>query len=339
MKKPEVTIGFDTIDIRDMIATRSPDGKKLFMNYDGKELLTTDRFWNSFSSKFRLGDSTFNYFSYEEVFERIAKTSPKEAIVRICTEGTDSGSKLLAITSPSKPVVSIEGMGVMAKKYQGTSNKYHEGHMSVSFAPKRGKKVLLGHDEFQRRFVVEAPVDGYGKPRIYLELLRLICQNGAIAMSPAFRTDLNVGDDPFLVIERALQSFDNEEGYIALQQRFESAQTSTASLRESSSLHKLLLKYSDRDVVKAYEKVSGNVGDVYGLASTNALSEKKQRILPAKCRVYDLLNFASEVATHKVAPVVASKFQAYIGDLITREYDMEGVAPKTMKFQDRFLKD
>ena len=37
---------------------------------------------------------------------------------------------------------------------------------------------------------------------------------------------------------------------------------------------------------------------LYGLANLDTLSPKRQRTLPVDCKVYDLLNFATEIATH-----------------------------------------
>jgi hypothetical protein len=68
------------------------------------------------------------------------------------------------------------------------------------------------------------------------------------------------------------------------------------------------------------------LAETYGLANLEALSEKRRRILPAKCRIYDLLNFASEVATHHASSHANRRLQAYIGGLISDEYDLEGTA-------------
>lgn len=80
------------------------------------------------------------------------------------------------------------------------------------------------------------------------------------------------------------------------------------------------------------------MADIYGVANVNVLSDKKQRLLPAKCRVYDLINFASEIATHKADAKVAHKFHSFIGDMLTKEFDLEGTATKRKDFADFFLK-
>ncbi len=69
----------------------------------------------------------------------------------------------------------------------------------------------------------------------------------------------------------------------------------------------------------------------------DALSVKRQRTLPTACRVYDLLNFASELATHHSAPTGNRLVQAYIGDLISSEYDLEGTVDQFTDWRDFFI--
>ncbi|MEZ4236145.1 MAG: hypothetical protein R3F59_08280 [Myxococcota bacterium] len=60
-------------------------------------------------------------------------------------------------------------------------------------------------------------------------------------------------------------------------------------------------------------------------------------MLPAKCRVYDLINFASEVATHHALPEAAWQLQGWLGRLISDEYDLEGTAEGSADFDAFFL--
>lgn len=53
--------------------------------------------------------------------------------------------------------------------------------------------------------------------------------------------------------------------------------------------------------------------------------------------MYDLLNFASEVATHHANEVGGRTVQAYIGDLISNEYDLEGTADHFSNWKDFFI--
>src|SRR6202043_3402735 len=87
----------------------------------------------------------------------------------------------------------------------------------------------------------------------------------------------------------------------------------------------------------AFHRMTGDLQRIYGMANLNALSVKRQRTLPAACKVYDLLNFSSEVATHHADEIGARSCQAYIGDLISGEYDLEGTCDQFSDWRDFFI--
>ena len=90
-------------------------------------------------------------------------------------------------------------------------------------------------------------------------------------------------------------------------------------------------------VLRSFQKLTGDMAEFYGLANLDALSAKRQRTLPAGCKVYDLLNFASEVATHHATEMGNRHLQAYIGDLISGEYDLEGTVDRFGDWRDFFI--
>lgn len=87
-------------------------------------------------------------------------------------------------------------------------------------------------------------------------------------------------------------------------------------------------------VIAAYHAMTGDTSRLYGLANLDALSNKRQRTLPVKCTVYDMINFATEVATHYATPSAARSLNAFVGTLISAEYDMEGTCEKFKDFAD-----
>ena len=97
------------------------------------------------------------------------------------------------------------------------------------------------------------------------------------------------------------------------------------------------LRAEENRLRRDFSRMTGSLTELYGLANLDALSSKRQRILPARCRVYDLLNFASEVATHHALPASRRSLQAFIGSLISDEYDMEGTAATGTEFADFFV--
>lgn len=182
-------------------------------------------------------------------------------------------------------------------------------------------------------------------------------------------------DDVGFALTRILDQFGNDEGYAALRQRLEASGKSWASVHESMALYDLLVKLhhksgvklggdgdslsvspmmrrllatnldgrpmgedevlSGSPVIQAFHNMTGDVSRIYGLANLDAISAKRQRALPVNCTVYDMLNLATEVATHHVGTVDAGRqIQAWVGTMLSGEYDMEGTKEKFVDFKD-----
>lgn len=297
---------------------------------------TTDRFWISFFSRYGFSDSVFKYFGHQEVFDRICKMNPN-ADLRFCAD--TERETMLAVSSPTKPVVRPEQIIELIDRYGGKDPQYVDGVITSTHIPESGRKdCKIGPDSFYNHFTLETPIDGYGNPSTYLSLWREICKNGAVARSPAFRSEIVKGDDAVYNIARALDTFDSDDGFSALRQRFMAAQTSPASLWECLRLFRALRQTTDpNEAIKTYEKVVGDVYNVYGVANLDGISAKKLRLLPAKCKVYDLLNLASEIATHKAERKDSIKLQSWIGTTVSDEYDLEGTETRKGDFEGTFL--
>lgn len=310
------------------------DRTRCRIRLNGRWYDTTRRFWTSFFSRFGFSDSVFKYFGHQEVFDRICRTQPS-AELRFCTD--HGRGTLLAVSSPGRPVVRPDQLLDLIGRYGGKDVGYSDGVVLSGHVPESGKREgRIGPDTFYNRFLLETPVDGYGNPSTYLALWREVCSNGAVAMTPAFRSDIVKGDDPIYSIARTLDTFDSDDGFSALRQRFQSAQSSPASLWECLRLFRTLRTIDDKDSVRAYEKVVGDVYNEYGVANLDGISSKKLRLLPAKCRVYDLINLASEIATHRVEGHQSVRLQSWIGTTVSDEYDLEGTAPRDSGFEGTF---
>jgi hypothetical protein len=312
---------------------------------DGEVLEPTNRFWSSFFHRFGLTGNIFRYFRYDEVLQRVVDANA-DARLRLCVErpGGDGRGRLLAVSNPRKPVLTFQQTNDLVARYGDAKPEYHNGVVTGHHVPRSGEYGFeIGPDRFNNRFVVEVPVDGFGQPRIFLSLLRQVCSNGAIGYSRAFRSDIRIGEDATYTLERALGQFDHDEGFAALRQRFESAQKSWASVHETLQLQKTVARLrsesslSGWDLMGKLNRVAGDLHALYGVANLESLSVKRQRVLPARCRVYDLINFASEVATHHAPAEAKTRLQGYIGTLIGDEYDLEGTAEKVPEFTDLFL--
>src|SRR5262249_32644419 len=136
-----------------------------------------------------------------------------------------------------------------------------DGIVRSTHTPRVGDTFDIAGDNFQNKFVLDTPIDGFGRPQVYLSLLRLICSNGAIGYSPAFRSELNVGrgaKGTEFALMRVLDGFNNEEGYAAMRQRFESASKSWASVNEVSRLYRTLTRIQQNKGLERRATVGGD---------------------------------------------------------------------------------
>jgi len=320
-----------------------------FLQLDGERVVTTPRFWWSLFTRCGLNEAVFRYFEPAEVFNRVARLDAGRS-VRFAietpaprTDGSPRPRRLLAVSSPSGPLLGRDHAAEIVDMHGGHGFAYSDGVLSSMHLPARGDRVTtIGPDEFKERFHLEVPVDGLGEPRIHIALLRLVCQNGAIGLRSLFRSAIRLGKDPEHSLERALGHYSNDDGFSAMRQRFVSAQRSWASLREVRLLERELdrISWGVTDGVaqrrRAFRQMVGDYESRYGLASIDAVSVKRQRMLQAGCRMYDLINFATEIASHHAPPAAAVRLQGWLGTAIADEYDLENTADDVPEFVDVF---
>jgi hypothetical protein len=355
---------YGTARIKDLAVRTGVDkrGKSLVTEVllDGRPLLPTTRFWNSLHLRFGFTGNIFRYFTHKEVFDRISRVAPNDSF-RWCIENNPKGNRLLAVTGPGGAGVSHGELVGLLKRHGAEEIKYSNGCVRSKHAPSVDGTFKIGGDKFQNRYVIDTPIDGFGNPAVYLSMVRLICSNGAVAYSRAFRSELNSGkngDGTVFALLRVLEGFNNEDGSAALRQRFESATQSWASVGEVNRLYRVLTRLRGGGEVPgrpvpggdgaseitggprlltSFHKMTGDLTHIYGLVNFDAVSAKRQRTLPAACKVYDLINFASEVATHHATAAGERMLHGYIGDLISGEYDLEGTVEHFDDWQDFFV--
>lgn len=221
---------------------------------DNIEAKPTERFWTSLCSKYSsygLSPRIFHLFTHREVFDRIHDSVHNKGTDRLhwAVETDENGqNRLLAVCRPDAAILNYEAANDLVKQHalSADSVSYNTGIIRSEHAPPYMADFNIGNDTFSYRYVTETPIDGYGRPLIYLSLLRQVCSNGAIGYAKAFRSEANLGknNDGLSVLQRLFDSFSNEEGYAAFRQRIEAATTSWASINESrtvyETMHRLL---------------------------------------------------------------------------------------------------
>jgi hypothetical protein len=295
-----------------------------------------------------INNSIFRLYDYEEVFERMASRLPDDNF-RYCLEVPEKDERkvllpsLMAASNPQKPVLFFDDAMGLLNESGGDSIKYDNGTITSSHCPRSGLRPrAIGPDIFQNKMMLNTPIDGYGRPNIYLSLLRQVCANGLVAYARAFRTEISGGADIAYNLGRALESFDSDEGFSAIRDRVDASQASWASVREANVLYKLVRQQlpaleGGSEVIARFHKLTGDVSSTYGIVNPDALSDRRQRALPVKCKVYDMINFATEVATHHAAQSAYLPLQAFVGNMISSEFDLERSVDQFGDFQDFFL--
>jgi hypothetical protein len=318
----------------------------------------TERFFKSLYKKFKINANIFKYFSHEEVFKRLTEKCKTE--LRYCLDVREpEHPTLLAVTGPQQPYIPFDELCDLLRTYNSQYMSYANGIISSIHVPKIPNNVFINEQECTTRFAIYIPVDGYGKPAVYVALQFLQDSELAIAFTPRLRSQLTVGskgDTINFALERALSSFNDEDNYAALQNRYRAAADSWASIKEAMWLSKILIRiynngqmkgvkriviggetgntWDDVPIMKTFAEITGNLNREYGLASIDSLSSKKQRALPACCTVFDLLSFAAKVASQHVTPEGKQQLYHFIGHLIQDEYDLEGTKDEYASWKD-----
>jgi len=316
------------------------------------------RFWGSLMANFGFAPSTFKYFDHAEVFGRIAERASNDRLRYTIVRDGLREPQALAVVQPNKATISYDDLVGTLGRYAGERVTYADGMVNSTHTPRvGGNQFMVGPDAMINKFLMEVPVDGYGKPSIYLAMERIVCANGAVARTPMFKTELNIGKGADVVkfaVERALDSFNNDEGFAALREKMETAGKSWASVFEATTLYKRLVRLisgrhilgttadqADQEgkgssVLTAFHQLTGDVSMIYGLANLDALAAKKQRTLPVNAKVLDLINFATEIGTHRATEYGRQQLHAWVGTLVGDRdgYDLEGTVDKWQEFRD-----
>lgn len=316
-------------------------------------------------ARFGLNTAFFRFFTHEEIFSRIAERDTNNQL-RIAIERRTDSNRLLAATGLNKPVMLYDDLQEILEKFKADEGgiRYHNGTVVSTHTPRIGQSQFkIAGDQFTNKFELHCPIDGYGQPAVYLALLRWICSNGAVGFANAFKTSLVLGsgtDNASFAIQRALDSFTNDEGYAIMRSKFDLAAHSWASIRERESLYRLLLgmqhdpiladhmqswdKINPDDaltgvfnaLMKAFDRCAGDPFQMYR-SDPKMMSDKRQRTLPVACKVYDLLNFATEMASHHVTEANARQLQAWVGGMLSSDFDLEGSADEFTDWRSLFV--
>ena len=302
---------------------------------DGKTVGINSRFWSSLGSKFKVNQRMFSLFSPDEVFERLALKEGADANVRLAVEKTERGTygEMLAVSSLDKKIITYNEILPVLMSKGGKDLQYSNGVVTGTFKPASGEQAFdVGGDAFQHLYMAGVPIDGYGDPDLTLALERFVCANGMIGTGTGFTSKVNLGkDNPLHGMNRALDSYANEEGYEQLVNQIYLAQNTMASVAEANAVLKVVSRCNFNESAKGmlhkYQALTGNMLEVMGEPSYDALPVKFQQSIATKATIYDLLNFVTELMSHHAEKDSIRTLRALTGTMLSGYYDLEGVKP------------
>lgn len=327
-----VTAPIDEIKVK--VLGKSKGKYTYSATFDNKPIQVSQRFFNSLGSRFGLNQNIFNYFTPSELFNRVVKKHGKGAEVQFAVEMDNHGEqkRVLAVSGAEAKTIQYDQAVQFLLEKGGREISYDgNGRLSALFRPIGGEQAFaIGGDDFKQEYLCSISVDGYGKTDIALAFERLICMNDIVGLSSAFRAPIKLGkDNPMHGLNRAIDTYANEEGYEVIAERISTAQQTLASVSEVQMLARILDKceynsVSGNYVLGVFSKMVGDLTNLYGEASMDAFSSRKQSLLPTKASVYQILNFITELSSHHAKCNAKLKLQGLAGTLLSKEFDLEG---------------
>ncbi len=336
--------------------SQKPGTKKnltsMAIEFRGEQYNTSSRFWNSLATRVGIGVSVFNIMDYQEFFDRVSSIGKLQNARLV----EDSRKKqLLGISDGQMGLVRFnELMGVLSAR-NATDVEYHDGVISSTHTLPHAPGLDIAGEEFVPKIVVETPIDGFGDPNIFLSMLRLVCANGMIARSTAFRTRVQLArtqgsSSASFQLARVFDSFSNDEGFDALAERIQTSRKTWLSLNEAHRVLEAIAHIKAGAVhtqaLSSFQQLTGDLSKKYGIVSLDQLSRKMRCALSTGCTIYDAINFTTELATHKLHAqndaVALKRLHGAVGTVVSNRdgFDLEGIDTEVLagkKYPDFYL--
>lgn len=366
-------LSFDTTTIRisdiavETVPVPGHATRKVVKNVviNDEPIIASERFWGSLCSRFSefgVNKSIYNLFDHDEVFDRLTQRSPNDRVRVTIQRQENHVPVLLAVVSPDKPMITYDALLDVLTRFGGEHVTYSNGMVSSWHTPRIGGHRYFvedpyegSGDEFENRFLLEVPIDSYGKPSVFPSVERVRDRTRWVTRNAtSLKNEINLGKGLDVVhhaVSRVLDSFNSDEGYAVLRNRVEMAVQSWASVYEAGEVYKLItrlmsnLRIQGQDkatvltgggLISRFHRLTGDTSKIYGFATLDVLASKKQRGLPVQCTVYDLLGFLAEVATFEANGEDQHALHGAIGMMMGdgAGYDLEGIRSKYHKFDD-----
>jgi len=308
----------------------------------GEKFKLTPRFHKSLASELGVPYGIFELFQPEEVMRRAAEVRP-DLKLRV-TVDRRRGEALGVTERRGVPLPVRYVANTLRNDSRLQEISYGEGVISAKLALDEAWNVP-NDSEYNIHVQCRIPVDGVGSPYMTLATLRQVCENGAVAEAPIFRTKMEIKDNDGSHFARLLKSFSNPQGVELLQERMIQAAETKASVGEFYALETAIRKvvpagHDQLALCDRLHEMAQNPCVRYGVTELAKIGQKKRGLLPVDCSVSDLLNFASELATHhKDIATDLKPLHAYSGTLLAKGYDLEDLYPNAQRTSRFYMSD
>lgn len=316
----------------DDIAFDMPRGAtKQLIVVNGVGYEPTKRFKSSLFRFLKLPESVLDYFSFEEVLNRVKTVRTDKDAFRLTVD--NDRKQLLGVIDKDKPVLPIPlAMEVLSTDKRISEISYSKGVIKATFDLHNQFKVN-GDSLYDEKIVFDYPVDALSDASINLGFFRQVCSNGAVAQVAGFRTDVIINEASNVHLKQLLESFDNEAVFNTLIERIKAAQETVASVQEVLEVQKVISRTSTSVHLTAalnesLEEIAGDPCAMYRTTSLSNISANRRRALRTSCNVNSLINFLSELQTHYAAYLCEDKIHTInnaIGKLLLNNFDLEGL--------------
>lgn len=300
----------------------------------------SDRFYKTLATELGIPFGVFGFFTPLEVMTRAAEKEPDLALrVTVDTERNQA----LGLTQDKglpMPVKFIEGILHEDRRLQEV--EYGNGMLSAMLDLDDPWDVP-NDSTYHVRVRCRVPVDGVGMPDMSLATWRQVCSNGAVAEAPLFRTKMEIKDNSGEHFRRLLASFSNPSGVEMQQERMCTAAGTKASVGEVVLLDGLIRRSvaNTRNQMLLRERlneIAQNPCVRYGVTDLTNIGQKKRPLLPVGCSVADLLNFASELASHHADLLKPeSTLHSFAGTVLAKDFDLEDLYPNAVRTSNFYL--
>ena len=313
---------FEPIPItpQEMVKSLDSDSSKINgLVLGGTTYKLSDRFYKTLAAELGIPYGVFGFFTPHEVMTRAAEKLP-DLPLRV-TVDTAQGLALGLTQNKGLPMPVRFIENVLHEDRRLQEVEYGNGVLSALLDLDDPWEVP-NDSTYHVRVRCRVPVDGVGMPDMSLATWRQVCSNGAVAETSLFRTKMEIKDNSGEHFRRLLTSFSNPSGVEMLQSKM-----SVANTRNQMLLRERLYELAENPCVR------------YGVTDLSNIGMKKRALLPVGCSVADLLNFASELATHHSELLKPeSTLQTFAGTVLSKGFDLEDLYPNARRTSDFYLR-